>query len=503
MQFTTGGSATAGVTSFNTRTGAVVLTEADIVAAGGLANPSPTLAGVPNAPTAAPGTNSTQIATCQFVTAAVNAGAGVSTFNGRAGAVALATGDITGAGGAPIASPAFSGVPTAPTASAGDTSSQIATDAFVANAIAGGTVISWNGRRGAVALTLSDVMSVGGAPIASPTFTGTPAVPTAAPGTATTQAASTAFVTNAVAGSVVGVSSFNTRTGAVVFTPADLASVGGAPLLSPTFTGTPHAPTQSAGDNSTALATTAFVDTAISSLPSGVSTFNGRTGTVTLALSDVTSVGGAPLASPTFTGSVHAPTATPLDNSTLVATTAFVDGAIAAIPPAPIASTILPAMDGTASAGSSAAWAAGDHVHPTDTSRAAASALANYLPLSGGTLSGSISSAAGSVNFNSGTFTASLTCNTFTALGGIVVARASGAQAGTFYAQQAGGTQGAGFGFVTANGAAQMINYFQGGGWAQVQITPAFAINCTPFSPAGGAWSSSSDARLKIGRAHV
>lgn len=39
--------------------------------------------------------------------------------------------------------------------------------------------------------------------------------------------------------------------------------------------------------------------------------------------------------------------------------------------------TSSPAMDGTASAGSSANYARGDHVHPTDTSRAAASDLAN------------------------------------------------------------------------------------------------------------------------------
>lgn len=37
------------------------------------------------------------------------------------------------------------------------------------------------------------------APVASPTFTGTPAVPTATPGTNTTQVASTAFVAAAVA----------------------------------------------------------------------------------------------------------------------------------------------------------------------------------------------------------------------------------------------------------------------------------------------------------------
>lgn len=43
---------------------------------------------------------------------------------------------------------------------------------------------------------------------------------------------------------------------------------------------------------------------------------------------------------------------------------------IAAIPDVPSASTASPVMDGTASAGTSAAWARGDHVHPTDTSRA-------------------------------------------------------------------------------------------------------------------------------------
>jgi lysophospholipase L1-like esterase len=54
------------------------------------------------------------------------------------------------------------------------------------------------------------------APLTSPTFFGIPAVPTATPGTNTTQAASTAFVTAAVASATTGVSSFNARTGAVV-----------------------------------------------------------------------------------------------------------------------------------------------------------------------------------------------------------------------------------------------------------------------------------------------
>ena len=53
-------------------------------------------------------------------------------------------------------------------------------------------------------------------------------------------------------------------------------------------------------------------------------------------------------------------------------------------------STTAPVMDGTASVGSAATVARSDHKHPTDTSRAAASDLANYVPLSGGFLTGKL-----------------------------------------------------------------------------------------------------------------
>ena len=71
------------------------------------------------------------------------------------------------------------------------------------------------------------------ATIASPTFTGTPTAPTASAGTSTTQLATTAFVTTAD----------NLK----------------ANINSPTFTGVPSAPTASVGTNTTQLATTAFV----------------------------------------------------------------------------------------------------------------------------------------------------------------------------------------------------------------------------------------------------
>jgi hypothetical protein len=75
------------------------------------------------------------------------------------------------------------------------------------------------------------------APLASPALTGTPTAPTATAGTNTTQVATTAFV------------------------KGELGTY--APLASPSLTGTPTAPTAGAGTNSTQIATTAFVGTAV------------------------------------------------------------------------------------------------------------------------------------------------------------------------------------------------------------------------------------------------
>ncbi len=88
-----------------------------------------------------------------------------------------------------------------------------------------------------------------------------------------------------------------------------------APLASPALTGNPTAPTQSAGNNSTRIATTAFVSAAITS---SESTTNSA-----LALK-------APLASPALTGTPTAPTAAEGTNTTQIATTAFVTAAVAA-----------------------------------------------------------------------------------------------------------------------------------------------------------------------------
>lgn len=71
----------------------------------------------------------------------------------------------------------------------------------------------------------------------------------------------------------------------------------------------------------------------------------------------------APLASPTFTGTPAAPTASADTSTTQLATTAFVIGQ---------ASSTTPVVNGTAAVGTSKKYARADHVHPTDTSRAAA-----------------------------------------------------------------------------------------------------------------------------------
>ena len=65
----------------------------------------------------------------------------------------------------------------------------------------GSTVVTkFNTRFGDVMLNGVDITDAGGALLDSPAFSGTPTAPTAAPGTATLQLASTAFVEAAVAG---------------------------------------------------------------------------------------------------------------------------------------------------------------------------------------------------------------------------------------------------------------------------------------------------------------
>lgn len=214
-----------------------------------LANPA--LTGTPTAPTATAATNTTQIATTEFVRTEVanlvaSAPAALDTLDELAAALGddanFATTTATAIGlKAPLASPTFTGTVTIPA----------------------GASIS------------------GFAPLASPALTGTPTAPTANSGTNTTQVATTAFVTTAVSGATITSLDDVADVTITTATSGDLLkwsgtawvnTAGYALLASPTFTGTPTLPTgtiattQSPGSNTTAVATTAFVTAGIAAL---------------------------------------------------------------------------------------------------------------------------------------------------------------------------------------------------------------------------------------------
>jgi hypothetical protein len=119
--------------------------------------------------------------------------------------VPIALPDLSGY--APLASPIFTGNPTAPTPAPGTTGTRLATADFVITALA--------------SIPPS-------APLDSPSFTGSPMAPTPPPGDSTGRLATTAFTAAAIAA-------------------LNLAQF--APLASPGLTGTPTAPTPSGGDD--------------------------------------------------------------------------------------------------------------------------------------------------------------------------------------------------------------------------------------------------------------
>jgi hypothetical protein len=83
-----------------------------------------------------------------------------------------------------------------------------------------------------------------------------------------------------VPGNVKSISTIDISNWNSAFGWGNHASVGYAPLASPALTGVPTAPTATAGTNTTQIATTAFVQGAISGSTAGVASFNGRAGTV-------------------------------------------------------------------------------------------------------------------------------------------------------------------------------------------------------------------------------
>ena len=207
--------------------------------------------------------------------------------------------------------------------------------------------------------------TLGAAPLASPALTDTPTTPTAADGTNTAQIASTAFVQSAVGGYLS-----KSVTGGTV-TLSDLEASNPVIGFSGTLTSNlvVVVPTTVkrlwAVYNATGGAFTLTVKTATGS---GVTVAQGKRN---LVYTDGTNVydGFNDFENIALTGAPTAPTAAVGTNTTQIATTGFVNAEIAADRPFETTVSNIK-MDGAQSVGSLNTVARGDHVHPTDTSRA-------------------------------------------------------------------------------------------------------------------------------------
>jgi hypothetical protein len=344
------------------------------------------LLGVSTAPTASPGTNTTQIATTAFVTAAITAAAYVlptatasvlggvkpdgTTITNSAGAISVTYGTVanTAAQGndsrivnalstsvaastyAPLASPTFTGTVTIPGGTINNTpigGTTASTGAF--------TTLSASGTVSGAGFT---TLLAPYAPLASPALTGTPTAPTATGGTNTTQLATTAYVQAATANAAA----ISTTGGSTTLTAAQY----GVPVLLVTGTLTSNATLVVPNNGVWTVANRtsgAFSLTVKTSAGTGVIVDQGTNlelfadGTnVVTSTTDFNAIA--------LLGVSTAPTATAGTNTTQIATTAFVQTAV------PVASSTTPVMDGTAAVGVGTTWARADHVHPTDTSRA-------------------------------------------------------------------------------------------------------------------------------------
>jgi hypothetical protein len=231
---------------------------------------SPTFTGDPKAPTPSPGDNDTSIATTAFVTAAVaTAGSGYQPLDSDLTALAALTTTSYGRGFNTLAdsSAALTYIGTLSTAAIAaayqpldadlTAIAALATTSFgrgflIRNSVANAQAyLNLTPGTDIYSLTAVDTLLALKAPLASPTFTGTPSGPTAAALTNTTQFATTAFVTAAnvaFAAASHTWASTQTFTVAPVFTDASgtrtALGLGTLATQSGTFSGT-HSGTSS------------------------------------------------------------------------------------------------------------------------------------------------------------------------------------------------------------------------------------------------------------------
>ena len=355
---------------------------------------SPAFTGTPTAPTPSPGTDSTRIATTEWVkdfdyaptnsphftgnpksvtpstgdddtsiatTAFVKAqgyltSAPVTSVAGKTGAVSLVVGDISGA--APLASPTFSGTftTTGTLTDIGNSTAGQQINIGAGSTVSGSTKTVSIGDGGQSGSTTSisigqnvglpsgvGTIIIGSSSNSTTTLQGTTNGVTAAADTNSVALATTAYVVGQAGSAtplVNGTAAVGTSLRYARQDHVHGTDTTRAPLASPTFTGTVTIPS---GASISGYLTTTAGNAAYYPLtgnPSGfltsapVTSVAGRTGAITLAVADVS--GAAPLASPTFSGTPSLPTGTIAvtqtagNNTTALATTAFVTAAVPA-----------------------------------------------------------------------------------------------------------------------------------------------------------------------------
>lgn len=189
---------------------------------------------------------------------------------------------------APKASPTFTGVPAAPTAAGGTNTTQLATTAFVQSAVSGGVTTTGSPASGNLTKFSGTSSITNGDLSGDVTTTSTLATTLATVNSnvgsftnANITVNAKGLVTAAANGSAGGVTSFtgdgtilnnSASTGAVTATLANVPTGTGAVVLagSPTLTGSPLAPTAATTVNNTQIATTAYVTTAVNNAIAGV-----------------------------------------------------------------------------------------------------------------------------------------------------------------------------------------------------------------------------------------
>ena len=191
----------------------------------------------------------------------------------------VALGGQTSSYYAPISSPTFTGTPLAPTAASATNTTQIANTAFVRGEIsnlvnsAPTTLDTLNELAAALGndpnFATTTASSIGlKAPIANPTFTGTVNLGTNVATGSVATAVNSASLNNQPGSYYYPASSITTASVAYANNSASLGGITAASyaqLVSPTFTGTPLAPTAASTVSNTQIATTAFVKNLVNS----------------------------------------------------------------------------------------------------------------------------------------------------------------------------------------------------------------------------------------------